>query len=476
MLTACCVGGGADLAAAQPAATSDRAPASQQRARSGPRAIRAAEIAAVVDSAFGAGLPAEKLPGGAFIFVQHGRVMYAKGYGVSNLETRQPVVVDTTLWRIGSISKTMTATAVVQLADRGAIRMDRDVNAYLRGVQVPGTYPSPVTPWHLLTHTAGFDELRGRSAPTQHDVQPLHQFLSTRLVRLRPPGQIISYSSFGPALSGALVESVSGLAYEEYLKRNVWRPLGMTRTNVTPPGPLTPGYEVEADSVVAAPWEWSHTAPAGMVNSTAADMGRFMTMLLGDHPSGVKVLSARARRSMLTRQITMHPGLPGVGLGLFEQRLNGQVLFEHGGDVGGYATLMVLLPEHGAGFFIATHREGSKLRYALQRRLMDQLFPTVDNPPTAASVQPSWVRLDRFAGRFRYSAFCHTCNVPQDGGVRSVTVDGDGTLSYRDKRWVRIGPLLFASADGRERLGFRVTDGQPSHLLSGSVGTFERVP
>jgi CubicO group peptidase (beta-lactamase class C family) len=426
--------------------------------------------------AFGAGLPAEKLPGGVFIFVQHGRVVCAKGYGVSNLETRQPVVVDTTLWRIGSISKTMTATAVVQLADRGTIRMERDVNAYLRGVQVPGTYPSPVTPWHLLTHTAGFDELRGRSAPTQQDVQPLHRFLATRLVRPGPPGQVISYSSFGPALSGALVESVSGLAYEEYLTRNVWRPLGMTRTNVTPPGRLTPGYEVDGDSVVAAPWEWSHTAPAGMVNSTASDMGRFTTMLLGDHPSGAGVLSSRARTSMVTRQITMHSGLPGVGLGLHEKRLNGQVLFEHGGDVSGSATLMVLLPEHGAGFFVATHREGSRFRYALQRRLMDQLFPTAYEPPTAARAEPSWTRVDRFAGRFRYSSFCHTCNAPVDGGAVPVTVNRDGTLSFRDKRWVRIGPLLFASADGRERLAFRVIDGQPSHLLRGSFGLFERVP
>jgi CubicO group peptidase (beta-lactamase class C family) len=450
--------------------------AAQPPARGRPRAVRAADIAAVVDSAFAAGLPAERLPGGAFVFVQHGRVVYARGYGVANVATGQPVAVDSTLWRIGSISKTMTATAVVQLADRGRIRLDRDVNAYLRGVRVPETYPAPVTPWHLLTHTAGFDELRGRSAPTREAVQPLPQFLATRLVRLRPPGEIISYSSFGPALSGALVESVSGLAYEEYLKQNVWRPLGMTRTIVTPPGPLAAGYEVDGDSVVVAPWEWSHTAPAGMVNSTASDMGRFMTMLLGDHPSGARVLSARARTAMLTRQITMHPALPGVGLGLHENRLNGQVLFEHGGDVGGSATLMVLLPEHRAGFFVATHREGSRFRYALQRRLMDQLFPTADRPPTSAAGDASWVALDRFAGRYRWNAYCHTCPVPPaDSGV-AVAANGDGTLAFRDKRWVRVGPLLFASADGRERLAFRLTDGRPSHLLRGSFGVFERLP
>lgn len=120
-----------------------------------------------VDLVFADGLPKEKLPGGVFIMVRGGRVVMSKGYGVSNVRTRQPVSPDSTLWRIGSISNVMTATALVQLADRGQIRLDEDVNRYLRRLEVPATYAQPVTARHLLTHTAGLDELSGRGAASR---------------------------------------------------------------------------------------------------------------------------------------------------------------------------------------------------------------------------------------------------------------------------------------------------------------------
>jgi CubicO group peptidase (beta-lactamase class C family) len=284
-----------------------------------------AELERLVDFRLRAGMASEQIPGGVFILVRDGRTVLSKGYGVTNIDTGQPVRPSRPYWRIGSISKVMTAVAVVQLADRGKIELDRDVNDELKRVKVPNTFPEPITAWHLLTHTAGLDELPGRSAESREAVLPLYQFLSDRLVRVRPPGQVIAYSSYAPALAGALIEDVSGLFYEEYLEREIWQPLGMHNTNIYPDGPLPRGYDVQDGRIVEAEWEWSHTAPAGMINSTAADMGRFMNMLLGDHPDGERVLSDAARRSMLTRQITMHSAIPGVGFGLTENRQNGRV-------------------------------------------------------------------------------------------------------------------------------------------------------
>jgi hypothetical protein len=104
--------------------------------------------------------------------------------------------------------------------------MAADVNRYLRSVKVPASYPQPITPWHLLTHTGGLDELPGRQVASAAELRPLGEFLSTRLLRVRPPGEITSYSSYGMALAGVLVEDVSGLGFETYLSRNIWRPLG----------------------------------------------------------------------------------------------------------------------------------------------------------------------------------------------------------------------------------------------------------
>jgi CubicO group peptidase (beta-lactamase class C family) len=430
----------------------------------------------LVDSVFAAGLAAEKIPGGVFIMVQNGRVVLAKGYGVANVRTRQPVSPDSTLWRIGSISKVMTATGVVQLADRGKIRLDRDVNDYLRSVKVPATHREPVTARHLLTHTAGFDELGGRSVPSREAVLPLGEFLKTRLVRVRRPGTLVAYSSFGPALAGALVEDVSNLPLESYLERNVWHPLGMHDTNIVPRGAMPTGYGVRNDSVVDATWEWSNTAPAGMMNSTAADMGRFMAMMLGRHPHGRRVLSDAARRSMLTRQITMHPRIPGMGLGFFEARVNGRAIFEHGGDIDGYASLLVLLPDEDVGFFVATHVEGAGLRGKVRQKLLDRFFPGPESGAMAGAPRITGVDLSQFAGEYRWNIVCRTCATPWNPGVVRVTALGDSALSALQNQWFPVGPLLFQTRDGRKQMGFvRDSAGAIWQLTDGGIRNFERI-
>lgn len=285
---------------------------------------------------------------------------------------------------------------------------------------------------------------------------------------------MIAYSSFGPALSGALVEEVTNQPFDAYLEENVWRPLGMNDTNLTPRGAVATGYEVEGDSVVDAPWEWSNTAPAGMINSTAADMGRFMLMMLGHHPRGSRVLSDDARRSMLTRQASTHPQLPGIGFIYQEDRVNGRTIFEHGGDIAGYATLMVLLPEEDAAFFVATHREGAGIRYALKKQLLDRLFPARgDAAPAVARVAAG--DLAELAGEYRWNAFCRTCTAGWVPPARRVTVNADSTLSYSNRRWVPVGPLLFHAPDGK-RLGF-VRDSAIGtwSMTTGGTGTLERI-
>ena len=134
---------------------------------------------------------------------------------------------------------------------------------------------------HLLSHTAGFDEIRpGTQAPDQASVLPLPDFLDSRLVRLWPPGRVPMDSTYGTTLAGALVEDVSGLPFENYLARNLWSPLGMRRTCITIPlelaGDVATGYEFVDGRHEAQAWEWYHTTPASSINSTAADMASWM--------------------------------------------------------------------------------------------------------------------------------------------------------------------------------------------------------
>src|SRR6185503_2309782 len=239
------------------------------------------ELQNFVDSLIKAEMAKERIPGAAFVFVKDGRVITIRGYGFANVERFTPVVPESTIFRIGSISKVFTATAVVQLADRGLVDMNADVNKYLKKIHVPDAFGAPVTVEQLLDHTAGFDEIRpGTQAENAQSVVSLPEFLGPRLVRVRAPGRTISYSTYGVTLAGEMIEEITGHSFEEHLRREIWSPLGMSRTNITIPAALqanvATGYELENGSLVPAAWEWYHTTPASSVNSTTADMGRFM--------------------------------------------------------------------------------------------------------------------------------------------------------------------------------------------------------
>ena len=444
--------------------------------------IDSASLVRLVDSVIPAGMRGERIPGVAFVLVQQGRILVAKGFGSPDLASGRAVDPARTLFPIASISKVFTATALMQLVDQGKVALDRDVNQYLVSAKVPATYPEPVTPWHLLTHTAGFDELRDRLVRDSADLMPLGRFLSNRLIRVRRPGELTSYSSFGMALAGLLVEDVSHQPFEQYLREHLWEPLGMTRTSIAVPASRNAdratAYEKEGDKLVPIPWEIYQTPPTSSIVSTAEDMARFMIAHLQNGKLGnARILSDSAAALMHRQRITLHPLLPGWALGFQVDDANGHRILEHGGDIGGFSSLLTLLPDQGIGFFIVNHLEGSNLRFNLRKAILDRYFPdrrslTVPTPDPNASG-----RLARFAGTYRASAWCHTCPAGE-GFVQDfeVTVDHDGALSIWDSRWVEVSPLYFVRADGKSRLGFAEDrTGRVFGLTRGSWRVLERV-
>jgi CubicO group peptidase (beta-lactamase class C family) len=433
-------------------------------------------LARLVDSAMTRGMARESIPGAAFILVQDGRVVLAQGYGHADVAAGRAWNPETTVFPIASITKVFTATAAMQLVDRGFIDLNADVNRYLRSVRVPPTYPEPVTAAHLLSHTAGFDELPGRRVESANDLIPLGRFLSTRLIRIRPPGAMTSYSSYGMALAGLLVEDVSGMSYEHYLQRYIWEPLAMTRTSLTSPesqgASLAVAYEKNGDRVLPVPYEIYQTPPTSSILSTVLDMGHFLMAQLQNGRYGTKrILSDTTAERMHRQYATMHPRLPGWTLGFQVNDLNGRYLIEHGGDIGGFSSLLTMLPHAGVGFFVVHHLEGRNLRFDLRQRVLDRYFPPSRPPEIPFPDSSAAPRLRRFAGRYRASISCHTC---KGGGPNvqdfEVTVNRDGTISVWDQRWVEVSPLYFVSADGQKHLGF--AQDRTGHIVGLSAGSW----
>ncbi len=122
-----------------------------------------------------------RVPGAVVVVVKDGRVLAQKGYGLADIATGEPVDPERTLFRLASVTKVFTATAVLQLAEQGKVKLGVDAQVYLPGLPLPRTFSRPVTVADLLTHTSGFDERTiGTAAPSGATAPPLDRVLMTQ--------------------------------------------------------------------------------------------------------------------------------------------------------------------------------------------------------------------------------------------------------------------------------------------------------
>src|SRR5829696_7036836 len=157
-----------------------------------------AELEAFLDKLLGKEMEKHHIAGAAVSVVKDGELFFAKGYGDADVENHIPVDPERTNFRIGSIAKLFTWTAVMQLAEQGKLDLDADINTYL-DFRIPDTYPQPITLKDLMTHTAGFEDLYyERLAKDPNDLLPPREWLISHMpARVRPPGKVAAYSNYG---------------------------------------------------------------------------------------------------------------------------------------------------------------------------------------------------------------------------------------------------------------------------------------
>jgi|GEM_PF-993341 len=432
------------------------------------------------------------IPGAVVSVVKDGKIVFAKGYGVTDVEKKTPVIPDRTIFRIGSITKVFTAMAVMQLADQGKINLNDDVNKYLKGVQVPNSFPQPITFANLLTHTSGLDEISpGRRTSNEAEIIPLGAFLKTRIVRQFPPGEIISYSTYNPALAAHAVEQITGMPFKAYLQLNVFEPLGMNHTSIAAvkkeyQQDLATGYEYAADKYQKLPFQWFHTYPASDINSTATDMARFMIANLQYGTiDGKRILSEKSAREMQATHFRNHPKISGWAYGFYETVQNNLRFVEHGGSMDdGYSAMLSLIPEKNTGLFIACNTESCAfgLAGAIKNAFLNRYFPAQTKPEVPQTKNPSPDSLKKFTGKYRPIIYCHTCppNTSYFPEPIEVKVMEDGTLSFPGGRLKQIEPMLFVKADGERAgqalFGFKENkQGEIAYMFQENYMVYEKV-
>ena len=303
------------------------------------------------------------IPGVIFIFVQGGEVVYARGYGYANLETATPINANSSVVRIGSISKPFVATAVMQLVEQGKLNLHTDINQYLTAFQVESTFLEPITLAHLLTHTGGFVDPPYLTYTDSQKVPPLGPFLAANMPPpTYHPGEVFNYSNCGYSLAALIVEEVAGIPFDQYVKQNIFTPLKMTHSNylLAPPLPenMMTGYLYRDGEQIPQPIDYDDDYPSGSIVSTAEDMSHFMLAHLGDGCyQGGCILKATTLAEMHQQQAETPYEGQNVTYGFVEGILDGQRLIGHSGAICGFGNSMDMLPEYNAGYFFSFNAE-----------------------------------------------------------------------------------------------------------------------
>ena len=436
------------------------------------------ELETFFDSFMAEKLPDLNIPGATVVVVQGGDIILSKGYGFADLDSETHVNPAETIFRIASVSKLFTATAVMQLVERGEVDLHTDVNQYLTAFQIPATYTEPVTLHHLLTHSAGFeDRFIGGMTQDENKLGSIEDFLKDDIpARVTAPGEVHSYNNYGFTLAGYVVEEVSGMPFEAYVFLNILQPLGMTLSSFAQPLPpeleaqLATGYELDGEDLTPAVFQYDRAAPAGSMSATAEDMAAFMIAHL--QPGGSEILDEPTADLMHQQQFTHHPELPGMTYGFKERYINGLRVIGHGGDIFSYSSQMILIPEDKLGFFIAYNVFSDTLREDLISAFFDQFYPEtiVDVPPVILDLSQS--ELTRFAGTYRWVKHNdHTIGkaialLPQYNLIVKANDDGTVSLNFLGLQggwqFAPIGPLVFRQIEGEsvEVGGLKIDPGE----------------
>ncbi len=426
------------------------------------------EFEAFFDGVMAAHLFNHDVAGATVAVVSGGELLFSKGYGYADVDEPVPVDPARTMFRIGSVTKPFTWAAILQLRDEGHLDLDADVNEYL-GFSIPDTFEEPITLRHLMTHTPGLEDrvfgLFGLDVSADRE-----KWLRENIpARVRAPGERVSYSNYGTALAGHIVERISGLSWEEYIEQRILDPLGMIYATPREPPPeelaeaLSNGFAFEQGRFIPKPFETiGPAAPAGSISASAESMAPFMIALLNEgRYEDRQVLSEQGVSEMLKVATAPHPEVNGMTLGLYEKSARGARMVGHGGGTQWFFTDMALFPEENLGLFVSYNSAGGAMPATVG---FIHAFLERHYPSKLATPEPprDWeARADRYPGSYRMLRRSHTTfekllglmmqsrvSLGEPGEV-IVSSPMTGTI-----RFVELEPRLFETIDGLVRIGF----------------------
>ena len=302
------------------------------------------------------------VPGLSVAVIDRGHVILSQGYGLADVENSVPATANT-VYRIASISKSITATAAMKLVEAGKLDLDVPVQKYCPDFPKK---PWPITARELLSHQSGIRDYRNEeeSINTRHYTsikEALTQFASDPLEF--EPGTKMQYTSYGYIVLGCVIEGASGTSYDRYMQQAIFEPAQMPATLLDDVFAIIPhrarGYRVSASGELqnSVFVDVSNKPPGSGINSSARDMGNFVAALYS-----ASLVPGAVLDQMLTPATTRAKKPTIYGLGFFRggpiSTYRGLQEAGHGGDQQGVSSVLYLLPELQFGVVILSNLEG----------------------------------------------------------------------------------------------------------------------
>lgn len=432
-------------------------------------------LGAYIEGTIEAQMALEDIQAVTVSIVKDGEVVYANGFGMQDIEEGIEVNPETSLFRIGSTSKLFTWLAVMQQVERGNLDLDTDVNTYL-DFEIPATYEEPITLRHVLSHTAGFED--GGLGYLIHYYPKKGPELAEAMAkyipeRVNPPGEVSSYSNYATALAGLIVQNVTGVPFNQYVKENLFDPLGMQYASFAEPLPddlepfMTRGYERELGVWEEQPFEMINAfGPAYAVSASALAMAKFMQANLNNGElNGNRILSEEMMEQTHSDLFTADPRVNGMAHGFYEKTYNGFRVIGHGGDTMQFHTDMAIDKENNLGIFVSyMNTVSNKSRSNFVGQIYDHFFPQDVEPIEPPSDFAE--RADQYAGSWtfwrRNVSTIEKMFGLMSGGIDVVPTENNTLLvtgPFAVRQFVEVGDNLFRQVDGDERIVFTSRSG-----------------
>jgi len=461
---------------------------------SAPHALERADLEPFFDGIIPLQLERSDVAGATVSVMKNGKDLLRKGYGFSDVSKKKPVDLETTMFRLASISKLFTWISVMQLGEQGKLDIDADVNKYL-DFQIAPAFGKPITLRNLMTHTGGFEEeIRDILLTDPKKATPLREFLmGNQPRRIFPPGEVPAYSNYGVGLAGYIVQRASGEPFEQYVAEHIFQPLGMKHSSFYQPlaedlsSFASNGYQNNTEKP-AVGFEMFSPAPAGGVSSTAPDMGRFAQALLnGGAWEGHRILKTETLNAMWTKQFGTSDALPAMCMGFYQTWRNGLHFIGHDGDLIAFHSMFLLEPQEKLVIFISYNSAGSanKTRTEILTAFADRYYPY---PQTPEFQKLPLDELKAIAGTYQATRRSESTKLSLGNliGQGEATLDKDGVLKVDDfkdlrghmRQWKPIGKDLWQEVDDQRRMfAIRNSSGKIVRIAVSFPGVqFERVP